>query len=442
MQLVRWSGGATGQASGEYLGVLLLVAVIIAAVIFAAPGLGIDTRLRELICKIGGGSCEEQVADNEPCTISTSGRDASLNLQIVAVDVEQGGSYLREDKSNKTTVFTVSDSGSIAAALRAGAKAKVGSVGFDATAEAAAGGSLEGARQYTVPTKDADALEDALSRQGGIGQLLRDGVEGGITGPAIDLLNDEIFGEDEPDLPEPTSEIIDAKGFVSASASASAEAGPLGGAALEAALEGAGGARRILSGKDEGKTELYIQLDSSAAGSLSLATLGPGASTESSAIAVLTLDGTTPTELKVTASSEYSGSINLGQELTGADLGDVAKVLEDASISGSAGSGRNLEFGASLPLDGAENSENLAAATQLLTQGAAGVPGLVRRFDEQGTLTLQTADVSNSDTEVSANVGLGVNAGGGGSQSSSDSQTTSALIREPGAPGFSIRECG
>lgn len=419
---------------------ILLVSVIIAAVVIAAPSLGIDTRLKELICQIGGGSCEEQAADNEPCVVRSSGRDANLNLQVVAVDIEQGGSYLREDRSDGTTVFTISDTVSLEGALRAGARGQVGNIGFDATAEATAGGRLEGAQQYTVQTDDADGLEDALKKQGSVLQLLRDGAESGLAGPIIDWGNDKLFGEDEPDLPEPSSEYVSLDAIVTASATAEAEAGPLGGASIEGAIEGAGGARRILSGEDEGKTEVYIQLDASAAGSLSVATLGPGVSGDASAVAVVTLDeDLRPIELGVTATAGYEGSLNIGDELEGAELGDLAGILEEASIGGSSGGGKSLEFGAKLDLT---DQENLDAATRLLTQGGAGVPGLIERFDEDGTLTLQASDTSSDSTEVGFNVGLGLNGGGGGSQGSSDSETTSALIRQPGDPGFSLRDCG
>lgn len=431
--------GSAGQVSSEYLGVLLVVAVIIATVVVAGPGPTISARLEQLICQIAGGDCAAP-EDDDPCTVSSSGREANLNLQILAVDLGQGGSYLREDRSDDTTVFTISDNASIQAALRAGAKARVGNVGFEATAEAAAGGRLEGAQQFTVPTDEADDLEEALRRQGGFGQIVRDNVESGPLGFAIDPLNDEIFGEDEPDLPEPSSEYVSADAYAGASGAAGATAGPVGGAEIEAALEAAGGARLITSGEDEGNLELYIQLDGSVAGSLSAATLGPGGSGDVSGVAVLTLeDGTTPTELALTLSTGYTGSLNIAQSAEGADLGSLSRVLEEASAGGSAGSGQSLEFGAKLDLTTPENRD---AALGLITRGLGGVPGLVRRFDEDGNLTLQTADVDESEFEAGANVGLGINLGADGGESSSDSETTSALIRRPGDLGFQRRECG
>lgn len=358
----------------------------------------------------------------------------------MAVDIEQGGSYLREDRSDGTTVFTISDSVSLEGALRAGAKGKVGNYGFDATAEAAAGGRLEGAKQYEVKTGDADGLEDSLKKQGSVLQLLRDGSESGLAGPLIDWGNDQIFGQDEPDLPEPSAEYGSVEVIADASAGVSAEGGPLGGGDLSAALDGAAGARQILSGEKKGQTEVYIQLDGSVAGSLSAATLGPGVSGDASGIATVTLDKDhKPIALDVTATAGYEGSLNIGDELKGADLGDLAGILEKASVSGSSGGGKSLEFKGSLNL---EDGQNLDAATALLTQGAPAIPDLVDRFDQDGTLTLQAADTSSDSTEVGFNVGLGLNGGAGGSQGSSESQTTSALIREPGDPGFSIRDCG
>lgn len=433
-----------GQTSAEYIGLILVVVAIIGAIAFSGVGATITQRIQDAICQIGGGSCDdEQRAADEPCVTSTSSREANLNVQIVAVDIEQGGSYLREDRwdgSQRTTVFTISDSASLAGALRAGVKGKVGNVGFDATAEAAAGGRLTGAVQYTVPTGAADEIEQALRRQGGIGQLLRDGAESGLAGPLIDAALDKILGEDEPDLPATSAQFVAVEAIGEIGGEIGAEAGPLGGADLQAVIEAAGGARRITSGPDEGDLEIYIQLDGSAAGSLSLATLGPAVSGDTSAVAVLTLrEGRTPTRLQVTASAGYEGSISLAERLDGADLDQVAAVLERAAVAGSSGGGRSLEFGASLDL---ADAESLAAARALLIQGAAGVPRVVALFDEHGTLTLQAAETSGSEFEAELNVGLGLNLGAGGEESSSDSETTSALIRRPGSPGFAIRDCG
>ena len=421
------------------MGVLLLVAIVVSAIVLATPQLGIRDRLEELICQIGGGDCSER-ADTEPCVIATSGREAELNIQVLLVDLGQGGSYLREDRSDGTTVFTIADRATLEAAARIGARGRIGNVGIEASAEATAGGALEGAVQYTVPTEDAEELEDALRRQGSFGQILRDGAESGLAGPLVDGVNDFIFGEDEPELPEPSATFIDVSVIAGATGELGAEAGPVFGAELEAAIEGAGGGRRIMSGPNEGDIEVYIQLDASAAGSLSAATLGPGISGETSVVAILTLDGgTTPKELRLTGSAEYAGSINLGDELKGAELGDLARILEDASVGASEGSGQSIELGVTLDLT---DSANRDAALGLLTGGGAGVPEFIRRVDEDGTVTLQTADVESSDFEAGANVGLGVNAGADGSESSRDSETTSAAIRLPDGRGFVPRECG
>jgi hypothetical protein len=428
-----------GQTSAEYIGILLLVAMVISAVVLAAPGIGLGERLEEVFCKIGGGDCTEQRAETEPCVIASSSREAALNLQVLLVDIGQGGAYLREDRSDGTTVFTITDRASLEAAVRIGARGRIGNVGITASAEASAGGRLAGAVQYMVPTEDAGDVEDALRKQGGFGQLLRDAAESGLAGPVIDDLNDRIFGEDEPELPEPSAEFIDASLIVSTSAGIGAEAGPVGGAELEAALDAAGGARRILSGPDEGDIELFIKLDGSASGSLSAAMLGPGLSAETSAVAILTLDGgTTPSKLQITASAGYDGSLDLGDTVEGVELGGLARILQDATVGASSGTGQSLELGVTLDLDDPANRD---AALALLTRGSGAVPGLIRRIDEDGTITLQTADVESSDFEAGANVGLGVNAGADGSESTRDSATTSAMIRLPDGRGFLPRTC-
>lgn len=162
--------------------------------------------------------------------------------------------------------------------------------------------------------------------------------------------------------------------------------------------------------------------------------LGPGVDADASTVAILRPDeGHTPTELRIVGSAGFTGSVDLGETLRGAELGDVARVLEEASFGASAGTGQGLELGASLDLT---DPANRRAASGLITRGAAGIPSLVERIAQDGTITLQIADVAESDFEAGVNVGMGVNAGADGGESSRDTQTTSAVIRRPDGRGF------
>ena len=78
----------------------------------------------------------------------------------------------------------------------------------------------------------------------------------------------------------------------------------------------------------------------------------------------------------------------------------------------------------------------------MLTGGGnpAGVVGLVDRFNEDGTLSLDTFDLDKSETEGEVKVGLGIGGGAGGSSSSETQSGRTGVVRPPGGT-FEPRVC-
>ena len=124
-------------------------------------------------------------------------------------------------------MFTLIKSGTVAAELIAGAKAKGGSIGFDATASVSAGGKLEGAMTFTFTDPEkAKEFEDQVRSHGSFGQVVRDTVEG----PDPFGLNDWVLDHTSArtstpgDLPEPDSTYISIEALVEGKAGVNANA--------------------------------------------------------------------------------------------------------------------------------------------------------------------------------------------------------------------------
>ena len=135
----------------------------------------------------------------------------------------------------------------------------------------------------------------------------------------------------------------------------------------------------------------------------------------------------------------YTGSPLQASEMAG--TADLA-ALEEATVTGREGTGRQVEFAAELDLS---DSGNLRAALGVLrpdpVRRAGAVVDLDDRFAEDGRLTFQTYDTTASDDSAEVKVGLGVNAGLGGGETSDGQDLAGAFIREPGS-NWLPRNCG
>jgi hypothetical protein len=450
-----------GAISAEYMGMVALAAAVVFALVSLPLGDRIAREVELLICKIAnGGECPAEIAIDPECLVSSDTRASSFTVTVAVVTVGGGATLIKEVFADGRIRYTLVDDALVAAELIAGARARVGRLGFNAAASASAGGRLEGARVFEFPPDQADAasdFEERVENEGTVSDLFHQAAEGdGFLGTVLggplagfdplgikDGVADFIFGEDADDLPEPTSTFVDAELFVQGDADLGAGIPGLDGA-LEAAAEGAGGAKVFTSGPDAGDVELHFNLEAEVAADLGILALGPGIGGDTTVTATLLLDNTgdstfRPQKLTVTGTAGYSGSpLNATQILNEADLASLSTALESASAGSSSGTGQQVEFSAELDLS---DPQNLEATLGVLAGGAAGVPALVQRFDRDGRLTFQVYDTAATDSGVEVAVGAGVG-GGGGVETSTDAQDLAdAYVREPGGT-WGPRNCG
>src|SRR5215208_179509 len=249
-----------GITSIDYAGILAVVAVIFGAFFLLNLDEKVAPAVEKAVCQIlGGESCAQQVAgEPEKCLVGQSTTSANANVFVAFVQVDKDSILIREDFSDGSSKFTIVDNTEAAGELFAGAKAKVGKLGADLSAEALAGVGLAGGRVFEFDnSKDADAFQAAVQAAGGFDGILRDlasyndeipivGWEnplGGIDDWALDQLGID----DDEDLPEPTETYVEGKAFLTGSGRAGAGAGVIDGE-LKALIEGAGVVKVTTSG--------------------------------------------------------------------------------------------------------------------------------------------------------------------------------------------------
>jgi hypothetical protein len=452
---VRGLAAEQGQTAAEYMGILLLVALITGALVV----LGLQTRIADqvglLICRIAGGDCTAQrAAVDKDCLVSSSTSKGGAAVTVAIVKVGEESTMIKQVYADGRTVFTLLKNGSVAAELIAGAKARAGKVGFDATASASAGGKLEGARTYTfTDPEEAEEFERQVRDHGSFGQVARDAVEGFDPFGVKDWVLDNTIGEDvDPeDLPEPDSTYVSAEAFIKGEAKAIGNV-VIADAGARGLLQYAGGARLYTSGPDEGKVELNLKIDAEAAANLGLLTLGPEVEGKAQFIATVTLDkdhGYRPSHLRVVGTAGYNGDLSdadLTLRPTEGQLKEVqdalgAGKLESAAFGSTDGSGQQVEFRADMDLETDADRADALALFSGNVPAAVSAANLARRMDEEGRLTLQVYDTTSSNTEAGLKVGLGAGVGAEGSQSRDDRDLGGSWVREPGA-GWSRRNCG
>lgn len=443
-----------GQTSAEYMGILLIVATIIGALFVSGIGDRITQGVETAICRIVGGDCEQQTraAAPERCLQGRTTNSSSANVLIAVVRVDKDSTLIREDYSDGTSRFTILDNSEVAGEVFAGVKGKVANYGLDYSASADAGLKLAGARVFELPDPAAaDAFQEKVQAAGGFDGILRDvaavndkipliGVDNPLGG-VDDWALDQLGVDDNEDLPTPTETYVEAGVFLEGKAEAGGGVG-IADAQIKGLIKGAGVVKVTTSGANEGDVEVSFELEAEAAASLTAATLGPGANGKGKVTATLKLDaqnGYRPDELEMKASAGYTGSFNSELDLKGDDLAEISKALEKVALSGNAGEGQGIEFGAKLDLD---DPQNLAAALGVLGQASnpAAVAALGARFDEAGELSLDTYNLSQEETEGEIKVGLGIGGGAGGSSSTESQSGRSGSVRAPGGT-FQPRVC-
>ena len=424
---------------------LFVVALIIGALALSGIGGNIATGMLDAICRITGGDCGDEVAGElEPCLVSSTTSTSSAEVFVAFVEVGKESTLIKEVHSDGSVTFTLIDNNSVAGKLFLGGKAKIGRFGASVSAEASAGGRLEGARVFEFPDAESAAeFEENVQAAGGFDGILRD-LAGfndeyfGIPNPVgglDDWALDQLGVDDDENLPEPDAEYVSGEVFLDANAQAGGGAGGIDGE-LAAAIAAAGGVRTYTSGDREGESEVFIELDAEATGTLtsSLFGVGGGLGGDVSGVVMLTLDENfEPTEFSISTSTGYTGSLDLTAELQGKDTKAVGQLLEEASISGSSGTGQQVDLEGKLDMT---DPENRAAVLSLLNPSPAGrlrgALNVARRLEEDGTLSIDTSTTSQSEGGGEFKVGVGVGGGGGVTSSREEENRTAGIERPPG----------
>jgi hypothetical protein len=441
-----------GITSIDYAGILAVVAVIFGAFFLLNLDERVGPTAEKAVCQIlGGESCAQEVAgEPEKCLVGQSTTSANANVFVAFVQVDKDSILIREDFSDGSSKFTIVDNTEAAGELFAGAKAKVGKLGADLSAEALAGVGLAGGRVFEFGnSKDADAFQEAVQAAGGFDGILRDlasyndeipfiGVKnplGGIDDWALDQLGID----DNEDLPKPTETYIEGKAFLNGSGDAGAGIG-IADAEIRALIEGAGVVKYTASGKNEGDVEFTVKLDGDASGGLTVGTLGGGVDGKLGFTATISLDaqnGYKPDKLVLKGNAGYTGSLDTKLLLEAKELKDISSALEKVSLSTSDGIGQGLEVSGELDL---KDPDNLEATLRALTSQGQDVLPLALALNDKGKLGFDTYDLETSEAEGEIKVGLGVGGGAGGSSSSETQSDRSGLVRLPGGS-FEPRLC-
>jgi hypothetical protein len=441
-----------GQIGAEFMGMMLLVALVCSALVLIGMQTQISNQVELLICRIAGGDCTaQQAAVDKDCIVASSTSKGSAAVTVAVVKVGEESTMIKTVYADGRTVFTLVNNATVAGELIAGATAKAGKIGFDASASASAGGKLEGAMVYTFTDPEkAKEFEDQVRKHGSFGQVVRDSVEGFDPFGVKDWVLDHTVGEDVDagDLPTPDATYVSIDALIKGEAKAMGNV-VIADAGAKGLLQAAGGAKVYTSGENKGKIELNIKVDAEAAANLGLLTFGPEINGKANFIATVTLDnenGYRPSHMKVTATAGYNGDLrdaDLVLKPTEGQIDQIQKALKAGNLKSAAfgstdGSGQQVEFTADMDLtDPAAQADALG----LFTGDATSAANLVARMNEDGRLTFQTYDTTSSSTEAGVRAGIGVGGAVEGSQTRDDRNLGSAWVREPGA-GWTVRNCG
>jgi hypothetical protein len=441
-----------GITSSDYAGILVLVAAIFLALFALNLDEKVAPAVEKAVCQIlGGESCDQQVAgEPERCLIGQSTTSANANVFVAFVQIDKDSILIREDYSDGSSKFTIVDNTEAAGELFAGAKAKVGKLGADLSAEALAGVGLAGGRVFEFDNQDdADAFQESVQAAGGFDGILRDLASYNDEVPLVgwdnplggidDWALDQLGVDDDEDLPKPTETYVEGKAFLNGSGDAGAGVGVIDGE-LKALIEVAGVVKVTTSGDNAGDVEFTVQLDGDASGGFTVATLGGSLGGDVGFKATISLDAQNdyrPDKLVLKGNAGYTGSLDTRLLLEADELEDLSKALEKVSLSASQGVGQGFELSAELDLT---DPANLAATLRALTSQGRDVLPLAIAIDENGEIGFDTYDLEASETEGEIKVGLGVGGGGGGSSSSETQRDRSGLVRLPGGT-FEPRIC-
>jgi len=442
-----------GITSSDYAGILVVVSLVFLALFALNLDEKVAPAVEDAVCTIlGGENCGEEpvVQVPERCLIGKTTTTANANVLIAVVQIDKDSILIREDYSDGSSKFTIIDNTEAAGELFAGAKAKVGKLGADLSAEALAGAGLAGGRIFEFSNQeDVDAFQDKVEAAGGFDGILRDLASYNDEIPIVgwdnpfggvdDWALDQLGVDDNEDLPKPAETYIEGKAFLNGSGDAGAGIGVIDGE-LKALIESAGVVRVVSDGKNKGDVTFRVKLNGEASGGLTAGALGGNVKGTLAFTAQITLDAQNdykPDKLVLKGNAGYTGSISAEALLEGDDLEDLGKTLEKVSLSASEGGGKGLEVSAELDL---EDPQNLDATLQALASQGQNVVPLALALNDNGKLGFDTYNLETSETEGEVKVGVGIGGGAGGSSSSESQTDRTGLVRMPGGS-FEPRLC-
>src|SRR5215217_4617790 len=349
-----------GMSSTEYTGILAVVATIFVVMFALDLDSKVGTTVRTALCQILGGQCgDPQASAPQTCLTGKSTTSSNANVFVAFVQIDKDSILIREDYSDGSSKFTIVDNTEAAGELFAGAKAKIGKLGADLSAEALAGVGLAGGRVFEFDNQaDADAFQETVQAAGGFDGILRDLASYNDESPFVgwdnplggidDWALDQLGVDDNEDLPKPTETYVEGKAFLNGSGDAGAGVGVIDGE-LKALIEGAGVVKVTTSGDNAGDVEFTVQLDGDASGGFTVATLGGSLGGDVGFTATISLDAQDdyrPDKLVLKGNAGYTGSLDTRLLLEADELKDISKALEKVSLSASQGAGRGFELSA------------------------------------------------------------------------------------------------
>jgi hypothetical protein len=337
---VAAADGERGAATAEYVAVVTLVVMMLLAVSPGPTGEYLTDAVRAAICRIGGeGACApagaalgDEAFRPAYCTLSQRTYQGGAAVTFKQVEVGGGLEYIRADRSDGITEFTVIDESSL------GLRGEVGTL-----AEARVGLTGRLGTTWETPTDQAADVERRLLAREGLGRVA-ERVTNGSGGFLARWASDRVFGSVDAPQRKFSEGGLDASasvGWPPDDHSVSGMSGP-----LEMSIEGSVGAvigRELdRNGHDDPAmwTEsTYLQVNLEATGVLGFQS-GGGSRT-----GVVKVERDARDEI-VSITTESSVSLEAGAELD-REWSGPARPDSGASGSEARRRGRSSELGAS-----------------------------------------------------------------------------------------------
>jgi hypothetical protein len=453
--------GECGQDTVEYLGVLAIVASLIGVVLLVVNVFGpsIERGAECLIAKVFRiGGCSAGPGYPVSASVKTVGYSGRVTI------VSGGHSYTitLTKLSNGTSTITATNGGTVGVSAQWGANVELGPLG-GAGADATVGGGGYGGQTstWTFPSWSlGQHYFNTISQGNALGLTAHDVVAGTVgqvpvAGSLATGLFDRITGAsggpNQGSLPHKylTSTSTGAGVQGSADAGAHVDLGPLQGQ-IGGSIDAQAGVQHIGYGAQKGDWQLVAGLNGTADGSLADYLFGGQAEGEgnvSGEVDVTYSSSGAPGTLEVVASGDGVWGVappsDAGVDVPGDSSGEGSKAdggesgedgggepLLSVQSDGSGGSGAGSAFTGTLDLS--TDPQASQDVTSILEGNTAAIGDLIDQMNEHGTETVQTYQISRSNSSFGGSVSVGAGAGMQLSNGSSSATYQPPKTREDG----------